>query len=136
MNKRIKEESGITLVESMLAILIMLVGLLTMAQVLTLSVVASKTFGRDAGKTTAFARVQMEQLAGLPFASPQLTAGTYNDALNLDGTINTTGSPAFTRNWEVTDLGNIKRIVVSVTSTKSFKFGEPPSTTMVTEISN
>lgn len=133
MNISLKEEKGITLVESILALLILLVGLLTMAQVLTMSIVASKNYGRDAGKTTAFARVQMEELAGLPFSDARLTAGEYEEELDENG-IPGMGGTMYTREWQIVDDGNLKRIIVSVTSNKSFQYGRPPSTTMVTEI--
>jgi type II secretory pathway pseudopilin PulG len=133
MNNCLKEEKGITLIESMLALLILLIGLLTMAQILTMSIVASKNYGRDAGKTTAFARVQMEELAGLPLSDARLTAGEYEEDLSENG-IPGVGNAMYTRRWQIIDDGNLKKIIVSVTSNKSFQYGTPPSTTMVTEI--
>lgn len=144
MDKRLKEDSGMTLIESMLSILILLVGLLLLAQVLTMSIVASKTYGRDAGKATVSARDKMEELSGLDFADAALTAGGsidpsspatgYVDGLNADGTINTNGAPDYTRQWQIIDdSANLKRIIVSVTSSRSFDHGTPPSTVMVTE---
>jgi len=144
MYKRLKEASGMTLIESMLSILILLVGLLVLAQVLTMSIVASKTYGRDAGKATVSARDKMEELSGLDFTNAALNAGGsiapsspvtgYVDRLNADGTINTNGAPDYTRQWQIIDdSANLKRIIVSVTSNRSFDHGTPPSTVMVTE---
>jgi prepilin-type N-terminal cleavage/methylation domain-containing protein len=80
-----KEQSGMTLIESMIAMLILLVGLLSIAQVLTLSIIASKNYGRDAGKTTASARDKMEELSGLNFTDVRLTAGGSIDPRIRDG---------------------------------------------------
>jgi prepilin-type N-terminal cleavage/methylation domain-containing protein len=144
MNGCIKEQSGMTLIESMIAMLILLVGLLSIAQVLTLSIIASKNYGRDAGKTTASARDKMEELSGLNFTDVRLTAGgsidpanpatAYVDYLDPDGSIIVPGPGAYTRQWQIIDDStSLKRIIVSVTSTRSFKHGVAPSTTMVTE---
>ena len=67
MRKNWSDESGLTLVESLIAILILLFGLLAMAQALTFSVVASKTHGRDAAKATAYAHDKMQELTNLLF---------------------------------------------------------------------
>jgi len=133
--KDLKGESGMTLVESMMAILILLGGLLMMAQVLAVSVLASKTHGRDSGKTTVFARDKMEELTALNFANTSLTAGNYSDYLNINGTTATSStSAAYTRQWQVSDISTTrKRITVSVASNKSFRYGAAPSATLVTE---
>jgi Tfp pilus assembly protein PilV len=138
MKNCLKEESGLTLVETLMAVLILLVGLLAMAQVLTLSVFASKVHGRDAGRTTAYARAQMELLSGLPFNNAALNAGTYSDALNEDGSVNADGSPIFTRQWQITDdSATLKRVVVTVTRTnRGIRHGTPPATTIVSEITS
>jgi Tfp pilus assembly protein PilV len=159
MNRGLKDESGMTLVESMMAIVILLVGLLTMAQVLAFGVIASKTFGRDAGKTTASARDKMEELTGLRFSDTTtnvtvtppyptngvgLTAGGsiypsspvagYSDYLDMLGGRTPGTGAAYTRQWQIiNDAANVKRIIVSVTSNKSFKYGTAPSTVIVTQ---
>jgi type II secretory pathway pseudopilin PulG len=161
MDQGLKSESGMTLIESMFAILILLVGLLGMAQVLTFSVMASKAHGRDAGKTTACARDKMEELVGLEFTdtttnvtvTPPFTADGmglsaggsiypedpvdgYSDSLNETGTRTDEDSPAFTRQWQIIDDAsnpNLKTIIVSVRSNKSFENGTAPSTTIITQ---
>jgi Tfp pilus assembly protein PilV len=159
MNKEIKDENGMTLVESMMAILILLFGLLSMAQVLAFCVMGSKTYGRDTGKTTASAHDKMEELAGLQFgdtttnvtvAPPYpssgvgLTAGGsiypaspvdgYADYLDSAGSRTTGSSALYTRQWQiVNESASSKRIVVSVVSTRSFRNGAAPSTTLVTQ---
>jgi prepilin-type N-terminal cleavage/methylation domain-containing protein len=159
MKIRLKDESGMTLVESMIAMVILLVGLLGLAQVLTLGVIASKAYGRDAGLATAAARDKMEELVGLSFddtstnltTSPPfssngvgLTAGGsiypadpvagYSDQLDSSGSRTSTASAAeYVRQWRiVNDSATLKTISVSVRSAKSFRYGTAPSTTLVT----
>jgi prepilin-type N-terminal cleavage/methylation domain-containing protein len=154
-----KNENGMTLVESMIAILILTVGLLTMAQVLAFSIMASKTHGRDAGKTTAAAQEKMEELVGLRFSdtttdvrvSPSnLTGGTgltaggsvypsdpvqgYADYIDLTGNRISDSDAAYTRQWQITNnSATLKTISVSVTSNKSFQYGTAPSTVLITQ---
>ena len=158
MHKDLSDESGMTLVESVIAMLVLLFGLLAMAQVLAFSVAASKTFGRDATKATAYAHDKMEELTSLSFADTTtnvtvappfpatgvgLTAGGsidpvspivgYVDYLNQTGLRTTAGAAAFTRQWQIIDdSGHLKRIIVAVTSNRSFRNGTAPSTTAVT----
>jgi Tfp pilus assembly protein PilV len=160
MNSNIKNESGMTLVETMMAILILLGGLLTMAQVLAFSVMASKTHGKDSGRVTAAARDKMEELNALSFSDTAsnvtvlpnqttggvgLTAGGsvypanpvagYSDTLNSAGSRTTNANDvAYTRQWQITnDSATLKTIRVSVRSNKSFRVGTAPSTLLITQ---
>jgi hypothetical protein len=161
MKKRLKDQSGMTLVESLMAITILFVGLLGMAQVLALSLMASKTHGRDAGKTTAHARQIMEELVALEFDDTTtnlamnppytsdgvgLTAGGsvypadpidgYSDNLGLHGARISWGSAYYIRQWQIIDDAtnpNVKTIMVSVRSDRSFEYGTAPSTTLITQ---
>ena len=161
MNRKLFDESGMTLVEALIAILILLAGLLAMAQALTFSVVASKTHGRDATKVTASANDKMQELKILEFddittditvnppypaTGTGLTAGGsvspadpvagYVDYLDASGARTAAGEALFTRQWQIIDDpagAELKRIIVSVTSNRSFRMGTPPSTTIVTE---
>jgi Tfp pilus assembly protein PilV len=159
MSRDFKNERGMTLVESTMAILILLVGMLAMAQVLAFSVVASKTYGRDSGKVTAAAHDKMEELSGLQFSDTTtnvtvappypangtgLTAGGsvypasattgYVDYIDLTGGRTSSSAAAYTRQWQIiNDSTNQKRIIVSVASNKSFRYGVAPSTTLVTQ---
>ncbi len=159
MKKAIKEEAGISLVESLIAMVILLFGLLAMAQVLAFCVVGSKTFGRDSGKTTASAHDKMEELSGLSFtdtttnvtvAPPYPATGTgltqggsvypssvvtgYADYLNGSGARTTASGALYRRQWQVINSSaTSKTIIVSVTSTKSFKNGTAPTTVLVTQ---
>jgi Tfp pilus assembly protein PilV len=160
MRKRLSDESGLTLVESLIALVILLGGLLSMAQFLTFSIVASKTHGRDAAKATAYAHDKMEELTGLQFTDtttnitvnapfpatggvgltqggtvpPAAAAAGYVDYLDVSGVRTTSGNAAYTRQWQIiNDSADLKRIIVTVTSDRSFLMGARPSTTIVTE---
>ena len=161
MKRDLKDESGMTLIESMFAMIIMLAGLMTMAQVLAFCVVAGKTYGRDAGQTTAAARDKMEQLTALRYtwnaktgvetAASGLTAGgsIYPDApqLNYSDLVDSYGNIAsytptaasgttmmYTRQWKIENdvSGTLKKIMVSVKSNKGFGYVTMPSTVLVT----
>jgi Tfp pilus assembly protein PilV len=160
MVKKLHDESGLTLVETLIAIVVLMAGLLSLAQVLAYTVIASKTHGRDAATTTSLAQGKMEELTGLRFTdtttnitvnSPYpatgkgLTAGGsvpptapvtgYVDYLNLAGNRTTVSKDiAFTRQWQITNDGTglMKTITVVATSNKSFRMGDPPSTTLIT----
>lgn len=161
MHKKWSDESGMTLVESLIAILILLVGLLAMAQALTFSVVASKTHGRDAAKATAYAHDKMQELTNLRFKDtttditlnppypatgsglsaggsipPAAPVAGYVDYLDSAGTRTAAGNALFTRQWQIIDDpagAELKRIIVNVTSNRSFRMGTSPFTTIVTE---
>ncbi len=154
----LSDQSGMTLVECIIALFILLIGLLAMAQVLAFSVVASKTYGRDSTKATAAAHDKMQELTGLEFTDTTtnvtvappfpatgvgLTAGGsidpsspvtgYVDYVDLSGVRTTAGAAAYTRQWQIiNDSATVMRIIVVVTSNKSFQYGAAPSTTLVT----
>ena len=155
---KIAEESGMTLVEALITMLVMLFGLLAMAQVLAFSVIASKTYGRDATRATASAHDKMEELNNLEFTDTTtnvtvvppypsngvgLTAGGsippadategYADYVDAAGSRTTAGQAAFRRQWQViNETATLKRIIVVVTSIRGFQYGTAPSTTLVT----
>jgi len=161
MHKKCSDESGMTLVEALIAILILLVGLLAMAQALTFSVIASKTHGRDAAKATAYAHDKMQELTNLRFndtttditlnppypatgtglsaggsSPPAAPVAGYVDYLDSTGARTNAGNALFTRQWLIADdpvSPELKRLTVTVTSNRSFRMGTPPSTTVVTE---
>ena len=154
-----KNESGMTLVESLIAVLILSVGLLTLAQVLAFSIMASKTHGKDAGKATAAAQEKLEELVGLQFSDvttdltvnpPASTGGTgltqggsvypsepvsgYSDYVDATGSRIEAADAAYTRQWQITNnSATLKTIAVSVTSNKSFQYGTAPSTVLITQ---
>ncbi|HSW38992.1 MAG TPA: hypothetical protein VLL97_05820, partial [Acidobacteriota bacterium] len=112
-----------------------------------------------AGKTTAAAHDKMEELVGLnfndtttnitvapPFPSngvglraggsihPDAPVAGYVDYLNHAGVRTSAGSAAFTRQWNIiNESAFLKRIIVSVRSNESFRYGAAPSTVLVTQ---
>jgi len=152
------KESGITLVETLIAMLILLFGLLAMAHVLSFGTIASKTLGRDSTKSTAYAHDKMEELLTLEFGDtttdvtvnapfpatgvgltaggsvpPSTPADGYVDYLDINGARTTSSEGAYTRQWQIiNDATGLKRIIVVVTSTKSFRYGVSPSAVLVT----
>ena len=158
MQRNWRGEDGSMLVETLVAILILSFGLLAMAQVSAFSVMSSKSYGRDGSRTTAYAHSKMDELQSLNFADtttntcqaypfpatgvgltaggstpPTAPAANYVDYLDSAGVRTTAGNALFTRQWEILDdAANVKRIIVTVTSTRSYRSGTPPSTTLIT----
>jgi len=151
-------EDGAMLVEVLIALLVLLIGLMAMAQVSVFSVMGSKSYGRDGSKTTAYAHAKMDELQSLSFTDtttntcqdypfpatgvgltaggsipPTAPAASYVDYLDADGVRTAPGPSLFTRQWQIfDDSASVKRIIVTVTSTKSYRNGTPPATTLVT----
>lgn len=158
IHPRPQEVKGFTLIEALIAVLILTFGLLATAQVLAICLLINKNNGRDTSKTVTFAHDKMDELNSLGFTDTTtnltvdppyppngvgLTAGGsiapaapvagYADFLDDGGSRTTQGNAAFTRQWQIiNDAANLKRIMVSVTSDKSFQYGTPPKTTTVT----
>ena len=123
-------KGGFSLIETMIAMFIMVFALISLAQLMALAIVVNKNQGRDATKTTGFAHDKMEELSGLAFtdtttnvsvspfsvtASTGLSAGgnlpptapvaNYSDTLDQFGARTTTAAQiAFTRQWQITNL--------------------------------
>lgn len=156
--RRFSDETGFTLVECLIAIVILLLGLLVLAQVLAFSVVVSKTCGRDATKATASAHDKMEELTALQFADtttnvtvaapypadgvglraggsipPADPVAGYVDYLDTAGVRATAAAALYTRQWQIIDDSTqMKRIIVAVISKNGYKYGKAPTTTVVT----
>jgi type II secretory pathway pseudopilin PulG len=152
------DEGGMTLVETLIGVAILAFGLLMLAQVLAFSVVAGKTYGRNATAATIAAHDKMEELILLNFTDTStnvtvappfpasgvgLTAGGsippaapvdgYSDYLDATGVRTAAAGAVYTRQWQIfTESANLKRIVVVVTNNKNFKYGKDPSTTLIT----
>ena len=141
---------GFSLIETMIAMLILIFALVSMAQLLGLAIVVNKNQGRDAAKATGFAHDKMEELNGLAFDDkttnvtvnypypasgkgllaggnlpPTAPVANYSDTLDQFGARTTTAANiAFTRQWLITDVNpTVKQITVAVTSNKSIRYG-------------
>jgi prepilin-type N-terminal cleavage/methylation domain-containing protein len=88
MNRRLpirnKGQSGFTLVEMLIATVVVLVGLVAVAQLVPMSVLLNAT-NRNDGTALVFAQRQMEALRGQPFGS-----NTFTDPLGVFCPISTT----------------------------------------------
>jgi len=72
-------EHGLTLIETMIAMLILMVALVSLAQVFGVAMVLNKNHGRDASKTTTFAHDKMEELTRLTFTRVPATKDTTSN---------------------------------------------------------
>ena len=155
---RIADEAGLSLVETLVAMLILVVALLSLSELFGLAILLNKNHGRDASKATAFAHDKMEELNGLAFGDtttsvtvdppypatgiglspggsipPGTPSTNYVDYLDQNGVRTTAANAAFTRQWQITaESGTLKRISVAVTSNRSFGQGPAPATVSVT----
>lgn len=89
-----KREEGFTLVEVMIALVVLTVGLLGLA-VLTGSIVGANALSRDRVAATTMAQGKMEELTNMSYSSLQNLApqGTFTDSDNPGG--------AYSREWSV-----------------------------------
>ena len=126
-------KGGFSLIETMIAMFIMVFALISLAQLMALAIVVNKNQGRDATKATGFAHDKMEELTGLAFTDattnvtvnpvngvypatgtglvaggnlpPTAALANYSDTLDQFGARTTTAAQiAFTRQWQITNL--------------------------------
>ncbi len=102
-------EGGFTLIEAVIAIVVVSVGMLGLAAMLPMM---KSDLGESHERTRAtfLADRSVEWLHGLPYDDPQLTPGTHPDP---DFAV-----PGFTRSWTVetgVPVANVKRVTVVVT---------------------
>jgi prepilin-type N-terminal cleavage/methylation domain-containing protein len=114
---RRRNEEGFSLIEVMIAIVILTVGLLSLAQMMVLATNSNTLSGRMTS-CSALAKEQMERLKAAPFytdpqaqvRSPQLTAGgdINNPVGGFSQIYDADGAPAaaglYEVRWQITDL--------------------------------
>ncbi|GMR21826.1 MAG: hypothetical protein BMS9Abin37_0143 [Acidobacteriota bacterium] len=113
-----RHERGFSLIEVMVAIVILTVGLLSLAQMMVMSTNANTLSGRMTS-CSALAKEQLERLKAAPFftvapttRNPILTAGGdinaavagYSQFYDTNGLPTAAGSAAFETRWLVTDV--------------------------------
>lgn len=117
-NRRMRDERGFSLVETLVSMVIMMVGLVAIAQLLAVSV-HTHTLGRRTSESAMFAAAKIEELAKLNHntaAAVQITPGGV-DSLGANITNywdqTTTG---YTRRWQVTagPAAGTRRVTVRV----------------------
>lgn len=152
--------SGIMLIETMIAAIVLMVGLLALMGLLTAAVTQNWNQGDRGSRTTEFAQDKMEQLLALSFPDtttntavypPTTTGGTglvpggsitsgapvtsYVDYVDNTGSVQATAPTAlYIRQWSiaVNAAGNLKTItVVARALTSSSGAGIAPSATLV-----
>lgn len=159
----IRRQDGLTLIETMVACLILAGLALFTAQLFGMVVIMNKNNGSDATKSVVLAEAKIEELSLLVFTDtttdttvdpPSATGGSgltaggsiatptasYCDFLDRHGTkitvpsdLSTPSNAAFVREWQIlNDSATLKRIIVAVTSVRSFQYGTAPATTVVT----
>ncbi len=114
------KDEGFSLIEVMVAIVILTVGLLSLAQMMVLATNSNSLSGRMTS-CSALAKEQLERLKATPFYTDPV-AKTRNPQLNAGGDINSTvggyfqlydssglpaaGPGAFEVRWQITDVNN------------------------------
>ncbi len=133
-NRSNRNQSGTTLIETMIATVICVVAVFALAGLISMATRQSKEMGTTVAQCTALAAQKMDQLLGAPFTDAQLTCASppcgsvtsdvtgFVEYLREGGGATTAGAAdlVFTRRWYVetsttTGLPNtIKRMTVWV----------------------
>jgi len=147
-------ERGVTLIETMFASAILLVGVGGVMSLLTLAVTQSEGQGEVATRTTQYSQDKMDQLMALQFtdSSTDTTEGTgnavgltvggstttaqsgYVDYLDVNGDQLTSSAKSYyTRMWSISTNagGNLMTITVVTTGQNTGGRGAKPSSTLV-----
>lgn len=155
---RWSNQAGVTLIEVMLAVLILTIVSAGLLAVFSIAVQQNKSQGEYATRVTEYAQDKMEQLLALQFTDaasnttvwPTATAGGtglspggstttatagYVDYLDVNGNLLGGGPPApanafYIREWQITQSGTVDTITVSATtlSAVSTSTGAPAGT--------
>jgi len=121
-------EAGFTLVESLVAMFVTTLILLTIAELMITGLYVHRS-AADMTETTALSAERLEQLRNsqydllLPGGSIAVNAAGFSENLDVNGD----GVDDYTRRWEVLDLGDRKEIRVRTMALQSF-MGPPKET--------
>lgn len=124
-----KNQNGFTLVEVLIAVVILCIGLLALAG-LQVIVIKGNTGSKNLTSAAILAEAKTEELKRNGFGS--LTNGNFQDPNNPVNEIGEKGG-IFTRSWEIADyLGSadMKKIIVTLTWTDSLGDHNIPVTTV------
>lgn len=100
MKRLLREKKGFTLIEVMIALVLLAVGMLAFAG-LEIIAIRNTTFSKDYGKANIYAQQKIEEIKAMNWLS--VTNGT--DTLESD---------RYTRTWTVTTQGDMKTVSVTV----------------------
>jgi type IV pilus assembly protein PilV len=115
-----RRELGFTLVEVLMAVVVMAIALTGVAMMSSSTIVAD-TGGRQQAAATTLAQEKLEQLRSLRRSDSAWDAGTHSEYVEEDGTV---GSGMYTREWEVEEDYNGKTNLSRVMVTVSWENGE------------
>lgn len=108
-------QKGFTLVEVLVALVVMAIGLSGVAM-MTSSTIVADTGGRQQVAATTLAQEKLENLRSLRRSDTDWDAGTHTEYVEEDGTV---GSGPYTREWEVEEdyngQDNLMRVTVTIT---------------------
>lgn len=88
--KAMQNDSGVTLIETMIAVLVALIGVFSVGTVIFQATVTNKNQGTEVTRATIYAQDKMELLLSLDFASCNQTASSQPASCNTTG-ISATG---------------------------------------------
>jgi len=158
LRERLSSQEGMTIVEVLLATVILATGVIAMTGAFTWGITTNKKQGEIATRTTLNAVSKLEELMALDFSdaatnttvSPPAPAGGtglsvgggvnpanpiagYVDYVDQDGTRVAAAAAFYRRQWQITTnpSGASKTITVVVFSNPTGLPGVPPSTTLV-----
>ena len=96
---RSKAQEGFTLIEVLVALVVLSFAIASMMPVL-LQTVRGNFFGKSTTKAATWSQDKLEELRRVDFSDPALTPGTYTDP---------TGVPedGYTRTWAITNAGGL-----------------------------
>ena len=130
--KTIKQENGFSLLEVLIALVILAIGLLAVAQ-MQITAIKGNAFGSGMTSASSLAANTLERLMALPYNDAQLTASPWqqDSITGVEGGVNNAG---YVREYQVEDntprLG-MKQITVRIVWTDSN--GRPKNVIIATQ---
>ncbi len=103
IRSNIERNHGFTLIEILIAIVILTIGLLALVSV-TVMVIKGNSLNRGITTATTLAKDQLETLKNT----------NYNSVASSSGWLTVTGFSGYERSWQVTTSGNQKKIDMEV----------------------
>ncbi len=131
---KLSGDGGFSLIETLVALFIVTIILLTLAQLMTFGLYVHRS-ATDLVQTTALAEEKLEQIRKLsygnmvPGGSIDVNVAGFFDNPDIDGD----GAGDYARRWQILDLGDRKEIWVRSLSTLR-AVGEPKAATLVSVV--
>ena len=105
INKRTRSRSGFSMIETMIAMLVLGFGLLTIASAQVYAMKSGQT-GRHRTRAVEIAQTQMERLQSLSWNDADLMATEWTPNVDVETTVESTSAQAamtFSRQWRITE---------------------------------